>query len=79
MDQRSDPCPLHWQEDSQPLNHQGTPSFVLFLLTSDLFNIILDFLPVEISLLVLMICLRTMHAFKSFIHTGDSDVQNQPL
>ena len=36
LDKRSNPCPLHWQEDSQPLDHQGTPSFVLFLLTSDL-------------------------------------------
>ena len=25
-DQGSNPCPLHWQEDSQPLRHQGSPS-----------------------------------------------------
>ena len=24
-DQRSNPCPLHWQADSQPLCHQGSP------------------------------------------------------
>ena len=24
-DQGSNPCPLHWQADSQPLRHQGTP------------------------------------------------------
>jgi len=24
-DQESDPCPLHWQADSQPLDHQGSP------------------------------------------------------
>ena len=24
-DQGSNPCPLHWQEDSQPLRHQGSP------------------------------------------------------
>ena len=24
-DQGSDPCPLHWQADSQPLHHQGSP------------------------------------------------------
>ena len=24
-DQRSNPCPLHWQADSQPLRHQGSP------------------------------------------------------
>ena len=26
-DQGSNPCPLHWQADSQPLRHQGSPSF----------------------------------------------------
>ena len=24
-DQGSNPCPLHWQSDSQPLRHQGSP------------------------------------------------------
>ena len=24
-DQGSNPCPLHWQADSQPLQHQGSP------------------------------------------------------
>ena len=29
-DQGSNPCPLHWQADSQPLRHQGSPwSFFL--------------------------------------------------
>ena len=28
-DQDSNPCPLHWQADSQPLRHQGSP-IVLF-------------------------------------------------
>ena len=26
-DQGSNPCPLHWQADSQPLSHQGSPVF----------------------------------------------------
>ena len=26
-DQGSNPCPLHWQADSQPLCHQGSPRF----------------------------------------------------
>ena len=26
-DQGSNPCPLHWQADSQPLHHQGSPYF----------------------------------------------------
>ena len=29
-DQGSNPCPLHWQADSQPLRHQGSPSPRLF-------------------------------------------------
>ena len=34
-DQGSNPCPLHWQADSQPLHHQGSPrmdSFVICVL-----------------------------------------------
>ena len=32
-DQGSNPCPLHWQADSQPLCHQGSPvSYFLILL-----------------------------------------------
>ena len=27
-DQGSNPCPLHWQADSQPLRHQGSPLVV---------------------------------------------------
>ena len=26
-DQGSNPCPLHWQVDSQPLRHQGSPAY----------------------------------------------------
>ena len=29
-DQGSNPCPLHWQADSQPLHHQGSP-ILLFM------------------------------------------------
>ena len=29
-DQGSNPCPLHWQADSQPLRHQGSPVLILF-------------------------------------------------
>ena len=35
-DQGSNPCPLHWQADSQPLRHQGSPrnflKFIYFIL-----------------------------------------------
>ena len=30
-DQGSNPCPLHWQADSQPLRHQGSPTASLLL------------------------------------------------
>ena len=30
LDQGSDPCLLHWQVDSQPVNHQGIPYMVTF-------------------------------------------------
>ena len=36
-DQGSNPCPLHWQGDSQPLRHQGSP--IPILLVSNLFHI----------------------------------------
>ena len=29
-DQGSNPCPLHWQADSQPLCHQGSPAYFLY-------------------------------------------------
>ena len=34
-DQGSNPCPLHWQADSQPLHHQGSPKEI-FLSDSSL-------------------------------------------
>ena len=30
-DQGSNPCPLHWQADSQPLRHQGSPFLGFFV------------------------------------------------
>ena len=32
-DQGSNPCPLHWQADSQPLRHQGSPLLIIFKTT----------------------------------------------
>ena len=29
-DQGSNPCPLHWQADSQPLHHQGSPCSLFY-------------------------------------------------
>ncbi|KAJ8782454.1 hypothetical protein J1605_010162 [Eschrichtius robustus] len=33
-DQGSNPCPLHWQADSQPLRHQGSPTSLSSLIIS---------------------------------------------
>ena len=33
LDQGSNLCPLHWQVDSQPLRHQGSPKVCIFALT----------------------------------------------
>ena len=30
-DQGPNPCPLHWQADSQPLRHQGSPLYFFFI------------------------------------------------
>ena len=36
-DQGSNPCPLHWQADSQPLRHQGSPAILhILVVTNDL-------------------------------------------
>ena len=35
-DQGSNPCPLHWQADSQPLRHQGRPYRLFFTTVLDL-------------------------------------------
>ena len=41
-DQGSNTCPLHWQADSQPLHHQGSPLFVCLLWR----NVYLGLLPI---------------------------------
>ena len=33
-DQGSNPCPLHWQADSQPLRHQGSPEHRFYIAIS---------------------------------------------
>ena len=35
-DQGSNPCPLHWQADSQPLRHQGSLKIILITLIQSL-------------------------------------------
>ena len=40
-DQGSNPCPLHWQADSQPLHHQGNPTVCILLSSIHLYLIYL--------------------------------------
>ena len=37
-DQGSNPCPLHWQADSQPLHHQGSPKLISFCTAKETIN-----------------------------------------
>ena len=37
-DQGPNPCPLHWQADSQPLRHQGSPKFLRVYLSKTQFK-----------------------------------------
>ena len=37
-DQGSNPCPLHWQADSQPLRHQGSPGIIFKIIFSPSFS-----------------------------------------
>ena len=43
-DQGSNPCPLHWQADSQPLRHQGSPIlvFIFFIVVLRLIDGLID-------------------------------------
>ena len=52
----SNPCPLHWQADSQPLHHQGSPSahfliglFVFLILSCMSCLYILEINPLSVA------------------------------
>ena len=42
-DQGSNPCPLHWQADSQPLRHQGSPVCTIFKVFIECVTVLLLF------------------------------------
>ena len=46
-DQGSNPCLLHWQVDSLPLNHQGSPLIVIliYLITNEVEQLFIDSWP----------------------------------
>ena len=50
-DQGLNPCSLHWQADSQPLRHQGSPIFVfLFSVFIDLCSLLFPFFFIQVIL-----------------------------
>ena len=55
-DQGSNPCALHWQADSQPLRHQGSP-IVNFSHFTDKINYSIAFLYLKFFLYVFLKCL----------------------
>ena len=49
LDQGSNPCPLHWQADSQPLRHQGSP-YIGLLIAHYWFSSFEFFLWIEVTI-----------------------------
>ena len=47
-DQGSNLCPLHWQADSQPLRHQGSPLIYLFFYTAGSYQLSILYILVYI-------------------------------
>ena len=65
-DQGSNACPLHWQADSQPLRHQGSPTYLfLKLQIKVMFRLFYSFHLEEISL---MLSLLAIFLNASFSH-----------
>ena len=53
-DQGPNPCPPHWQADSQPLRHQGSPqsAFLIGVFTPFTFKVILDIYELKYAILL---------------------------
>ena len=67
-DQGSNPCPLHWQADSQPLHHQGSPIIYILILVVliCIFKMANDVVVYVFALLILSYLVKCL--FESFTH-----------
>ena len=66
-DQSSNPCPLHWQADSQPLHHQGSP-YIFLINLKILFHCLLIFIvsgekPAFLFYLLYLMCIFPLALF----------------
>ena len=55
-DQGSNPCPLHWQADSQPLRHQGSP-LIYYLIQLFIHQTLIEHL--------LLVCIRQCWSWRN--------------
>ena len=77
-DQGSNPCPLHWQADSQPLRHQGSPYSVIFVcrllcipLTRSSFTLVVSVVPQRLTVAasgILALQIRFPSPFPAYIY-----------
>ena len=69
-DQGSNPCPLHWQADSQPLRHQGSPLdyFLIYVLAylSDLQSFDIFAFPIVFFPFLLILLFYSEKVFQYF-------------
>ena len=75
LDQGSNPYPLHWQADSSPLSHQGSPSdpFFIFFFSS-CFLFVLSLLCICFSVhMSLASCLITYYSVNTNMLTREID------
>ena len=77
-DQGSNPCPLHWQADSQPLRHQGSPRTIEFLQLEETSEVIHPHIAAKAGIAPMVsqagghLCLSTLKARK---HTAPKAAQ----
>ena len=66
-DQGSNPCPLHWQADSQPLHHQGSPHWPSFNGLVDHLYVVFGKIPIQVlcsflnSIFFILICMNSFY------------------